>query len=110
MAEKAVKLEAENLTNNTLSITPLQGRLIGACGILFCLLIVLSIISAILNFKKKNKKRAILQIVLSVIALAISFYIVGNSINIFGMNSDLYMGLIILSLGNILTFINIFKK
>ena len=110
MAEQDVKLATEDLTNNTLSITPMQGRLIGTCGILFCLLIVLSIISAILNFEKKNKKRAIYQIALSVIALALSFYIVGNSISIFGMNSDLYIGLIILSLGNILTFINIFKK
>ena len=54
-------------------------------------------------------KRIIYQLILSVISLVGSFYIVGYSINIFGMNSDLYMGLIILALGNILTLININK-
>ena len=92
------------------SITPLQGKLLGTCLILFCLLIILSIISIFLNFKRKNKKRIIYQIILSVIVLVSSYYIVGNSVLLFGMNSDLYMGLIILVLGNILTLINIFKK
>ena len=110
MNENSIKLAPQDLTNNAMSLTPLQSRLLGACIILFCLMIILSIISIVLNLKKKNKKRTIYQIILSAIALIASFYIVGYSINIFGMNSDLYMGLIILALGNILTLINIFKK
>lgn len=103
-------LKAENLKPDAISITPLQGKLLGTCLVLFCLMIVLSIISFIIAIKRKNKKRIIYQLILSVISLVGSFYIVGYSINIFGMNSDLYMGLIILALGNILTLINIFKK
>ena len=60
MNENAIKLAPQDLTNNAMSLTPLQSRLLGACIILFCLMIILSIISIVLNLKSiviKNNTR-----------------------------------------------------
>ena len=92
------------------TITPIAAKLLGCCLILFLVLFVLSILSIILNIKRKNKKIVIVQIVLSGILLFLSYYIVGNSICLFGINSDLYLGLFLVILGNILTLINTFKN
>lgn len=100
----------KDLKPDAISITHLQGRLLGSSFILFCLMIILSIISLILSIRRKNRKRIILQIILSAISLISSYYIVGNSINIFGIiNSHYYIGLFILVIGNIFTLINIKK-
>ena len=92
------------------TITPIAAKILGCCLVLFLILFVLSLLSVILNIKRKNKKIVIVQIVLSVILLFLSYYIIGNSICLFGINSDLYFGLALLSIGNILTLINIFKN
>ena len=94
------------------SLTSLQTRLIESIVFLFCSIIVLSIISLIVNIKRRNKKRIIYQIVLSVIILLVSCLIIDKSIilRIFGADTDLYIPVILLSIGNILTLINIFKK
>lgn len=105
-----IDLEAKHINPDVTSITPLQGKLLGSCLILFCLMIIISIVSLIVSIKRKNKIRILYQIILSIVSLISSYYIVGNSIMLFGMNSDLYMGLTILAIGNILTLINIFKK
>lgn len=92
------------------SITPMQGKLVIFCLILFSIMIVLTIVSVILNIKRKNKKKAIYQTITSIVTLIGSYYIVGYSIRIFGnIYSDLYMGLAILIIGNILTLINLKK-
>ena len=93
-----------------LTITRVAAKLIEICLVFFLVLIILSIVSIILNIKRKNKKKVIKQIVLSAISLIGSFCIVGNSISLFGKYSDLYMGLVLLVIGNILTLINILKK
>ena len=93
------------------TINPTEVKLLMFCIILFLTMIALTLISIILNIKKKNKKRTIYQAIISVIALIGSFCIVGYSIQIFSkVDSDLYSGLVILITGNILTLINILKK
>ena len=92
------------------TLLPMQQRMILICLILFILMIILTIISVILNIKRKNKKKTIYQILISAITMILPFCIIGYSISLFGINSDLYLGLIILVIGNILTLINIFKK
>jgi len=99
-------------TNEVSSLSPIQTRLIGIILFLFCLMIVLSIASLAVSIKRKNKRRIIYQIILSVIVFLFSYLILDKSIalNIFGINTDLYTILLLLSVGNILTLINIFKK
>lgn len=93
-----------------ITITKIQGYFIIFELILFCILTILSIVSIFLNYKRKSKKRIIYQIIISILTLIGAFYIVENSIMLFGLNSDLYIGLVILAMGNILTIINIVKK
>ena len=102
--------EYTNLIGEPITITKIQGYFLIFELVLFCILIILSIISVFLNFKRKNKKQIIYQMIISILTLIGSFYIVGNSVTLFGLNSDLYMGLVILVIGNILTIINIAKK
>ena len=94
------------------SLTSLQTILIESIVVLFCLIIGLSIVSLIVNIKRKNKKRIIYQIILSVIILLVSCLIIDKTIilDMFRADTDLYITLVLLSVGNILTLINIFKK
>ena len=92
------------------SITKIQGYSIIFGLILFCILIILTSISIFLNYKKKNKNRVLYQIILSIVTLISFFYIDRISIMLFGLNGELYLGIKLLILGNILSIINILKK
>ena len=102
----------DKTTNGESSLSPIQTRLIGSIILLFCLMIVLSIASLVVSIKRKNKRRIIYQIILSVMVFLFSYLILDKRIalNIFGINSDLYTIILLLSVGNILTLINILKK
>ena len=113
MDENAIKIQLEHMDfpNETVTISPIHARLFGAFSILFCILLIITVISVVLNFKSKNKKRIIYQIVLSIILLVGTYYLVNYPLDLFEMNySNLIIALSMLFIGNILTFINIFKK